>query len=126
MSGVSEGAYSSRDEYLQDVLGLYQQMLHQLKDAGTRYVQLDSPRYSRLVKDEGRANLRRVWIDPSTWLKEMIVLDKQLIDSRSSSSRCGTGGSRVLRPSRSEVACAAREDSPIPYDARMTARRPAA
>jgi 5-methyltetrahydropteroyltriglutamate--homocysteine methyltransferase len=78
--GVSDEAYPKRDEYLQEVLGLYREMVQQLVDAGATYIQLDSPRYTHMVSEDGRANLRRLGIDPGTWLQEMIALDNQLID----------------------------------------------
>jgi methionine synthase II (cobalamin-independent) len=79
--GVSDTVYPDRDEYLQDVLNLYREMVQQLVDAGARYIQLDSPRYTHMVSDEGRENLRRVGLDPNTWLQQMIALDNQLVDS---------------------------------------------
>jgi 5-methyltetrahydropteroyltriglutamate--homocysteine methyltransferase len=79
--GVSDEAYPDRDEYMHDVLNLYREMVQQLIDAGARYVQLDSPRYTHLVSEEGRENLRRVGLDPSTWLQQMIDYDNQLVDS---------------------------------------------
>jgi 5-methyltetrahydropteroyltriglutamate--homocysteine methyltransferase len=50
-------------------------------NAGASYVQLDSPRYTHMVSEEGRANLERLGIDPSTWLRQMIALDNELIDT---------------------------------------------
>jgi 5-methyltetrahydropteroyltriglutamate--homocysteine methyltransferase len=79
--GVSDETYPDRDAYLQEVLELYREMVQQLVDAGARYIQLDSPRYTHLVSDEGRANLRRVGLDPTTWLQKMIALDNQLVDT---------------------------------------------
>ena len=40
----------------------------ELVDAGAAYIQLDSPRYTHMVSEEGRANLRRVGLDTETWL----------------------------------------------------------
>ena len=79
--GVSEAAYPDRDAYMHDVLNLYREMVQQLVDAGARYMQLDSPRYTHLVSEEGRENLRRVGLDPATWLQQMIDYDNQLVDS---------------------------------------------
>src|ERR671918_620793 len=73
--GVSEAAYPDRDAYMHDVLNLYREMVQQLVDAGARYMQLDSPRYTHLVSEEGRENLRRVGLDPATWLQQMIDYD---------------------------------------------------
>jgi 5-methyltetrahydropteroyltriglutamate--homocysteine methyltransferase len=79
--GVSDEVYPDRNEYLHDALALCRELVGQLADAGVDYVQLDSPRYTHLVSEEGKANLRRLGIDPSTWLGEMIALDNELIDS---------------------------------------------
>src|SRR5919106_17146 len=79
--GVSESAYPDRDQYMHDVLELYREMVQQCSDAGARYFQLDSPRYTHLVSEEGRENLRRVGLEPSTWLRQMIDYDNQLVDS---------------------------------------------
>ena len=48
-------------------------------DAGTNYVQLDSPRYTHMVSEEGQENLRRVGLDTETWLGQMIEMDNALI-----------------------------------------------
>ena len=79
--GVSEDAYPDRDAYMEDVLNLFRQIVQQLVDAGADYVQLDSPRYTHMVSEEGRQNLRRVGLDPGTWLQQMIEFDNQLIDT---------------------------------------------
>jgi 5-methyltetrahydropteroyltriglutamate--homocysteine methyltransferase len=47
--------------------------------AGSDYVQLDSPRYTHLVSEEGRENLRKVGLDVEHWLADMIELDNALI-----------------------------------------------
>jgi 5-methyltetrahydropteroyltriglutamate--homocysteine methyltransferase len=77
--GVSEGSYRDRDEYMADVLRLMKKIVSQVVEAGTHYVQLDSPRYTHLVSDEGRANLRKVGLDVQTWLDRMIALDNELM-----------------------------------------------
>ncbi|MFL5798214.1 MAG: methionine synthase [Actinomycetota bacterium] len=80
--GVSEtGAYTDRDEYMADVIRLMREVLGEVVAAGTNYVQLDSPRYTHMVSEEGRANLRKVGLDVETWLAEMIGHDNELIDA---------------------------------------------
>ena len=76
---LSSAAYPDRDEYMADALRLVQGIVRELVDAGAAYVQLDSPRYTHMVSDEGRANLRRVGIDTETWLSQMIAMDNALI-----------------------------------------------
>jgi methionine synthase II (cobalamin-independent) len=79
--GKSEGSYPDRDTYMAHVLELMKQVLREVVDAGTTYIQLDSPRYTHMVSEEGRANLERVGLDVHTWLDEMIAFDNQLIDA---------------------------------------------
>ncbi len=77
--GVSDAAYRNREEYMADALRLMTEVVAGVVAAGTTYVQLDSPRYTHLVSEEGRANLRRVGLDVETWLGRMIDTDNELI-----------------------------------------------
>lgn len=77
--GVSDGAYPDRDEYLEDALELTRRLVRELADAGVTYVQLDAPRYTHLVSDEGKANMQRLGLNPDTWLGDMIELDNRLM-----------------------------------------------
>ncbi|HEY7067769.1 MAG TPA: methionine synthase [Chloroflexota bacterium] len=79
--GISDKAYPDRNEYMQDSLRLARQLVEQLVAAGVRYIQLDAPRYTHLVSEEGLENFRRLGLDTSTWLGEMIDYDNQLITS---------------------------------------------
>ncbi len=79
--GVSDAAYTDRDEYMADALRLMGQVVREAAAGGVTHVQLDSPRYTHLVSEEGQANLRRLGIDTTTWLGEMIGYDNQLIHS---------------------------------------------
>ncbi|MGH2663868.1 MAG: cobalamin-independent methionine synthase II family protein [Actinomycetota bacterium] len=79
--GVSDGSYADRDQYMADVLRLMKEVVRQVVEAGTNYVQLDSPRYTHMVSEEGRANLKRVGLDVETWLDEMIAFDNELINA---------------------------------------------
>jgi methionine synthase II (cobalamin-independent) len=78
--GTTDKIYASRDEYMGDVLELTAQIVQECIDEGATYVQLDSPRYTHLVSEEGRDNFRRLGIDPQTWLGEVIAQDNSLID----------------------------------------------
>jgi 5-methyltetrahydropteroyltriglutamate--homocysteine methyltransferase len=77
--GASDTAYPSRDEYMADALRLMKEVVGEVVDAGTTYVQLDSPRYTHLVSEEGRANLERVGLEADKWLGQMIATDNDLI-----------------------------------------------
>jgi len=77
--GKSDGSYRDRDEYMAHVLELMKDVLREAVAAGTNYVQLDSPRYTHMVSEEGQANLRKVGLDVETWLDTMIAFDNELI-----------------------------------------------
>ncbi len=77
--GESDGSYPDRDAYMADALRLMKEIVGEVVAAGTNYVQLDSPRYTHVVSEEGRANLRRVGLDVETWLDRMIAYDNELI-----------------------------------------------
>jgi 5-methyltetrahydropteroyltriglutamate--homocysteine methyltransferase len=79
--GLSESAYPDRDEYMADAVALMSRVVREAVGGGVRHVQLDSPRYTHLVSEEGRANLEKVGLDPATWLAEMIGYDNRLIRS---------------------------------------------
>jgi len=79
--GLSDTAYPDRDGYMADAVRLMTGILHQAAAAGVTHVQLDSPRYTHMVSEEGQANLRKVGIDTSTWLARMIAYDNQLVRS---------------------------------------------
>ena len=52
-----------------EALRLMTGIVREVVDAGTNYVQLDSPRYTHMVSEEGRENLRKGrGLDPATRL----------------------------------------------------------
>lgn len=77
--GLSDTAYPDREECMQDALRLMQRVVGELVQAGVTHVQLDSPRYTHMVSEEGQANLRKLGIDTETWLAQMIAYDNALI-----------------------------------------------
>ena len=77
--GYSDTVYPDRDVYMAEALRLMTKVVREVVDAGTNYVQLDSPRYTHMVSEEGQENLRRVGLDTSTWLGQMIEMDNALI-----------------------------------------------
>ncbi|MGH2408553.1 MAG: hypothetical protein ACRDF7_10815, partial [Candidatus Limnocylindrales bacterium] len=77
--GYSDTVYPDREVYMAEALRLMSEVVRQVVEAGTNYVQLDSPRYTHMVSAEGQENLRRVGLDPGTWLAEMIEMDNALI-----------------------------------------------
>ena len=64
-----------------DALRLMTQVVREAAEGGVTHVQLDSPRYTHLVSEDGQANLRRLGLDTTTWLDEMIGYDNRLIRS---------------------------------------------
>jgi 5-methyltetrahydropteroyltriglutamate--homocysteine methyltransferase len=79
--GLSDRAYPDRTVYMAEVVQLMTEVVREVVDAGTNYIQLDSPRYTHMVSEEGRANLRKVGLDVESWLEAMIGYDNQLIDA---------------------------------------------
>jgi 5-methyltetrahydropteroyltriglutamate--homocysteine methyltransferase len=73
LAGVSEGAYATREEYMDALLPLMVELVRELVEAGFRYIQLDCPRYSTLVVPETRDRARR--------LERMIGYDNRLTDA---------------------------------------------
>jgi len=78
--GISDEAYPDRAQYMASPRA------HEADRQGGRgrrgdYVQLDSPRYTHLVSEEGQENLRRVGLDTETWLGQMIEYDNELISA---------------------------------------------
>jgi 5-methyltetrahydropteroyltriglutamate--homocysteine methyltransferase len=78
--GTSDKVYPDKDGYMADVLELTSQIVQECIAEGATYVQLDSPRYTHLVSEEGRENFRRLGIDPQKWLGEVIAQDNALVD----------------------------------------------
>jgi 5-methyltetrahydropteroyltriglutamate--homocysteine methyltransferase len=79
--GYSDKVYPDREAYMDEVIGLMTQIVGECVDAGCDYFQLDSPRYTHLVSDEGQENLRNLGLDTETWLGQMIERDNQLISA---------------------------------------------
>ena len=73
LPGVSEPAYATREEYMDELLPLIAGLVRELVEAGFHYIQLDCPRYSTLVGPETRDRARR--------LEQMIDYDNRLIDA---------------------------------------------
>jgi 5-methyltetrahydropteroyltriglutamate--homocysteine methyltransferase len=79
--GYSDKVYPDREAYMDEAIALMKQIVQGLVDAGCDYIQLDSPRYTHLVSDEGQENLRNLGLDTETWLKQMIARDNELIEA---------------------------------------------
>lgn len=79
--GLSEEAYTSREEFLAALIPLMTELVRDLVGADFDYIQLDCPRYSALVMAETRERMRELGMDPETWLGNMIAFDNELIDA---------------------------------------------
>lgn len=79
--GYSDRVYPDRDAYMEEAIGLMKRVVGELVEAGCDYIQLDSPRYTHLVSDEGQENLRNLGLDTEAWLGEMIASDNELINA---------------------------------------------
>jgi 5-methyltetrahydropteroyltriglutamate--homocysteine methyltransferase len=77
---VSEAAYPTRNEYMEDLVRLMREDIAALDEMGVDYVQLDSPRYTYACSEEGRDRLRALGIEPESWLGEMISFDNALME----------------------------------------------
>jgi 5-methyltetrahydropteroyltriglutamate--homocysteine methyltransferase len=77
---VSEPAYPTRNEYMEDLVRLMREDIAALDEMGVDYVQLDSPRYTYACSEEGRDRLRALGIEPESWLGEMISFDNALME----------------------------------------------
>jgi 5-methyltetrahydropteroyltriglutamate--homocysteine methyltransferase len=77
--GYSDKVYPDREAYMDEVIELMKQIVGECVEAGCDYFQLDSPRYTHLVSEEGQENLRNLGLDTETWLGQMIERDNQLI-----------------------------------------------
>ena len=80
LPGVSEDAYPTRNEYMEDLVKLMREDISALEEMGVNYIQLDSPRYTYACSEEGRDRLRALGIEPESWLGEMIAFDNELIE----------------------------------------------
>jgi 5-methyltetrahydropteroyltriglutamate--homocysteine methyltransferase len=78
--GTSDKVYGDKDQYMSDVLEGMSAAVAECIAQGVEYVQLDSPRYTHLVSEEGQENFRQLGIDPTTWLSEVIDLENELVD----------------------------------------------
>lgn len=55
--GVTETAYASRAEMMQDLIGIVRREIQAAVDAGVPYVQVDAPRYNRLLDHKRREHM---------------------------------------------------------------------
>jgi 5-methyltetrahydropteroyltriglutamate--homocysteine methyltransferase len=77
--GVSNAAYASRSEMLQDVVRILRAEVEALVQDGVDYIQLDSPFYGAFIDERHRAELRHAGIDPDRALEEVVAADNAVV-----------------------------------------------
>jgi 5-methyltetrahydropteroyltriglutamate--homocysteine methyltransferase len=77
--GVSNAAYASRSEMLQDVVRILRAEVEALVQDGVDYIQLDSPFYGAFIDERHRAELRQAGIDPDRALEEVVAADNAVV-----------------------------------------------
>jgi 5-methyltetrahydropteroyltriglutamate--homocysteine methyltransferase len=79
-AGVSDTAYASRSEMLQDVVRILRDEVEALVKDGVEYIQLDAPFYGVFIDKQHRETLRQTHIDPDRALQEVIAADNAVVD----------------------------------------------
>jgi 5-methyltetrahydropteroyltriglutamate--homocysteine methyltransferase len=78
--GVTNAAYASRSEMLQDFVPILRAEIEALVQDGVDYIQLDSPFYGVFIDERYRAELRQAGYDPDRALQEVVAADNAVID----------------------------------------------
>jgi 5-methyltetrahydropteroyltriglutamate--homocysteine methyltransferase len=78
--GVTDRVYENRSALLADVATIVRNEVAALVADGVPYIQLDNPRYTRLIDQGAREEFRANGIDPDRELDEMIETDNACID----------------------------------------------
>ena len=78
-AGVSDRAYGSRSEMLQDVVRIIREEVKALIEDGVDYIQMDAPFYGVFIDEQHRATLRQAGLDPDTALREVVAADNAAI-----------------------------------------------
>src|SRR3954447_8817888 len=77
--GVSDKAYASRGELMQDVVKVYQDEVQFLLGQGVPYIQIDNPHYPDYIEESRRAQWRAIGIEPEQAIQEDIAGDNDCI-----------------------------------------------
>lgn len=78
--GVTDKAYSTRQELLQDVVRIYQDEVQALLAEGVPYIQLDNPHYPDYIEEERLAQWRAIGIDPDQALVDDVAADSAVFE----------------------------------------------
>jgi 5-methyltetrahydropteroyltriglutamate--homocysteine methyltransferase len=71
--------YASADDYVQDVIAAYREIVSGLVAAGCRYVQIDGPEYTAYVDPPSLERMRARGEDPDANLQRAIAVDNAII-----------------------------------------------
>ncbi len=77
----SRGAYPRFDDFMDDVVAILRDEVHELARLGCRYVQLDAPHYPLLIDPAWRAFYEARGWSVDRWLSYGIELDNAVIDA---------------------------------------------
>ncbi|MCA1646460.1 MAG: hypothetical protein LC797_13725 [Chloroflexi bacterium] len=77
--GVSNPAYASRSEMLNDVTRIVRDEVESLVNDGVAYIQLDAPFYGAFIDEQQRAAFRAAGIDPDQALADLVRADNAAI-----------------------------------------------
>ena len=75
----SKGAYSTRDDYLADIVDLSRREVDELIRLGCTYIQIDAPQYGALLDPTIREGYRQRGSDPEQLIDRCIELDNAII-----------------------------------------------
>jgi 5-methyltetrahydropteroyltriglutamate--homocysteine methyltransferase len=78
-AGVSDQAYGSRSEMLEDAVRIIRDEVSWLIETGVDYIQMDAPYYSVFIDEQHRATLRQSGVDPDLALREVVAADNAVI-----------------------------------------------
>ena len=78
--GITDKAYGSRSELLQDVVKIMQAEVKALIDEGATYIQLDNPHYPDYIPESRREHWRSIGIDPDKAIEEDVAADSACFD----------------------------------------------
>jgi 5-methyltetrahydropteroyltriglutamate--homocysteine methyltransferase len=79
VAGVSDGAYASRDTYLEDVAEILRDEVADLVRLGCDYVQVDAPEFGMLIDPHQRAWFEAKGFDPDRLLWQGVELANEVI-----------------------------------------------
>jgi 5-methyltetrahydropteroyltriglutamate--homocysteine methyltransferase len=87
--GITDKAYGSRKELLDEVVGIVKAEIKALLEEGVTYIQLDNPHYPDYIPEFRRDQWRAIGIDPAQAIEDDIAADSACFE--------GVDSERVIR-----------------------------